>query len=64
MALPDAHSDYVPRNPALRRASLFFYPPHADSGPAPASGFFFGDDVGFWSAVRNAVDRVDEEQPR
>lgn len=56
MALPAAHSEYVPRNPALRRASLFFYPPHAGSGSAPAFVFFFGNDVGFWSAHQELAD--------
>ena len=56
MALPAAHSEYVPRNPALRRASLFFYPSHAGSGPAPAFVFFFGNDVGFWSAHQELAD--------
>ncbi|MEO9117096.1 MAG: hypothetical protein ABI311_13130 [Gemmatimonadaceae bacterium] len=56
LALPAAHSDYVPHNPALRRADLFFYPPHAGHGPAPAFIFFFGNDVGFWSAHQELAD--------
>ena len=56
IALPAAHSEYVPRNHALQNASLFFYPPHAGTGPAPAFVFFFGNDVGFWSAHQELAD--------
>ncbi|MEO7216862.1 MAG: hypothetical protein ABI026_01590 [Gemmatimonadaceae bacterium] len=56
MALPAAHSEYVPHNPALRRADLFFYPPHADHGPARDFVFFLGNDVGFWSAHQDLAE--------
>ncbi|MGI9091175.1 MAG: hypothetical protein ACR2GG_08745 [Gemmatimonadaceae bacterium] len=56
IAVPAAHSVYIPRNPALRRASLFFYPPHAGTGPARALVFFLGNDFGFWSAHQELAD--------
>jgi hypothetical protein len=42
-----ARPSYLPSDPTLRRASLYFYPAE---GHARASLFFFGNDVGFWDA--------------
>ncbi len=56
IATPPAHSAYIPRRSALRRASLFFYPPHAGTGPARALIFFLGNDFGFWSAHQQLAD--------
>ena len=50
MLLPPAHSDYVPRDPALRSRSLYFYVPHGTEPRARVLVFFFGNDVGFWAA--------------
>lgn len=49
-SLAPAHSDYVPRDPTLRRADLFFYVPRGSQPPARAMLFFFGNDIGFWEA--------------
>lgn len=43
-----AKPTYVPRDPALRRQPLFFYP--ATTPTTRAYVVFFGNDVGFWDA--------------
>lgn len=43
-----ARPPYVPRDPALRRLPLFFYP--ATTPTTRAYVVFFGNDVGFWDA--------------
>lgn len=42
---------YVPRDPSLRDVGLYFYPATVGRRPR-AFIFFFGNDVGFWSAHR------------
>lgn len=49
-SLPPAHSDYVPRDPLLRRPTLYFYLPRPPQPPPAALVVFFGNDVGFWAA--------------
>ena len=53
-----AVSPYTPRDPALRRLPLYFYP-DADDGRAPrALVFFFGNDVGFWEEHQELATRL------
>lgn len=46
---PAPRTAYVPRNVALRRASLYFYPANVRAGQARACVFFLGNDIGFWA---------------
>ncbi|HWJ22147.1 MAG TPA: hypothetical protein VNS52_07325 [Gemmatimonadaceae bacterium] len=57
-ACQPAVSAYTPRDPALRRLPLYFYPA-ADSTHTPrAFVFFFGNDVGFWEAHQELATRL------
>jgi pimeloyl-ACP methyl ester carboxylesterase len=47
--LEPAHSTYTPRDPVLRRKSLYFYLPAGSHPAARALVFFFGNDIGFWA---------------
>ena len=46
---------YIPRDPALQRLPVFFYPDRT-AAPARAVIFFFGNDVGFWAPHRELAD--------
>ncbi len=50
-----ARPTYVPRDPALRREPLYFYPAR---GTPRAMLFFLGNDVGFWDAHQRLAMRV------
>ncbi|MFL5578006.1 MAG: alpha/beta hydrolase [Gemmatimonadaceae bacterium] len=53
-----ATSSYRPRDAALRRLPLLFYPAADTTRPARAVVFFFGNDVGFWEAHQRLAERL------
>ena len=59
--VPHARESFHPTAPALRRASLYFYPARDTTRPARALVFFFGNDVGFWRAHERLAKRLNED---
>jgi dienelactone hydrolase len=53
-----ATSSYRPRDAALRRLPVSFYPAADTSRPPRAVVFFFGNDVGFWEAHQKLAERL------
>ena len=49
---------YTPRDPALARFPLLFYPSAVPSAPAKAFVFFVGNDIGFWGAHQDLAKRL------
>lgn len=54
---PDA-APYTPRDPALARFPLFFYPSVVSGRPPKAFIFFVGNDIGFWGAHQDLAKRL------
>lgn len=55
-----AHSTHVVRDSSLRSLPLYFYPSADTSSPPRATIFFFGNDVGFWSAHGDLARRLSD----
>ncbi len=57
---PGARAPFHPRDPALQRAPLYFYPSSDTTRPPRAVVFFFGNDVGFWAAHQRLAELLRE----
>lgn len=53
-----AHSAYTPRDPALKREPLYFYPATEASLHPKAGVFFLGNDLGFWEPHQKLAERL------
>jgi hypothetical protein len=49
---------YTPRDPALAKFPLLFYPSAVPSASARAFVFFVGNDIGFWGAHQDLAKRL------